>query len=979
MKRKFLYVFALSAGLFSLASCQGTPGIQGEQGIQGEKGDKGETGATGAQGEKGETGENGKDGVDGKDGTSLLTGDGAPKSELGNDGDTYIDLKTYDLYKKVEGNWVKQGNIKGSNGTSGQNYYSSTILPSTYGYVVPSKGSARNGESIVYTVYVEDDENVSKALQLFVDGKAVKLSKVNDETYIYETTMKQNGHVVQAKFYNATSFQTNLSNGGEYVLLGDVTLSGTPKATSRYSTLSKFKVLRDDTPSINVSNSLGLDLNGKTLDLGNNSLVIENGADFTLTSSNDEESSTSGTLKGSGSSVVEIKASDESKSKVSVNSGAKISSTSNNSEASAIKVEGGEIEIKGEVSSTSGAALSVNGGDVKVSSDAEVKSDSGVALSVSGGNAEINGSVSSTSGSAIAISGGSADVKETAEVKSDSGVALSVSGGEIGVSGEVKSTSGTAIKVSQASDEVATKIEIKEGSDVTGGNNAIEVSGGTLDIKGGEIKSTATDSSSDGNTVKGAAIAVIQDATSKNVNVNIAGGTVESKSGSAIYQNSTDTSKQVSIDLSGGSYKTESGDSAIKTGTAGVIKNEEDIKYGISTSINADHGVITIEGNKTSAKENENVTFTVSANLGCDIKSVKVNGSVVTPDANNKYSVTMTKKGISIVVESTYLDNYTIAGYSYFNQDGTELTQTDKTLSYYDGDWSLIVDKYFKVDTKNTTDTSDDTVTMWSGWDRKVDVINPTTRTYTIKFIVKTSTISLAKNGVYPLNATDKDGNRAIKWRYMSTNADGSAQFVAQYSWEECLWNDCDMYTYTTTKPESYAYDFVSGQTTVYAMYNKSNDYSTSYIHKYLNSTNYLNSIFTSSENYPSLTNVDNSKVSTKCSDNPYVCENTNDYLYLLSYSDITNPEYGFATRVSRRCYDLTGGYYNSDGSFTSGQYGWYWLRSPIHCYEDSYGTDYLAEYPMYAYSVNYGYFDYDYSDVWEQYQVRPACTIDLK
>lgn len=57
--------------------------------------------------------------VKGEDGTSLLTGEGVPASTLGKDGDTYIDLSTFDLYTKASGAWTKKGNIKGSAGAAG--------------------------------------------------------------------------------------------------------------------------------------------------------------------------------------------------------------------------------------------------------------------------------------------------------------------------------------------------------------------------------------------------------------------------------------------------------------------------------------------------------------------------------------------------------------------------------------------------------------------------------------------------------------------------------------------------------------------------------------------------------------------------------------------------------------------------------------------------------------------------------------------
>ena len=111
-----------------------TNGEDGSQGIQGEKGEDGHTptitiGGNGnwfvdgvdtgikAQGEKGEPGEDGSDGSDGqdgKDGSSVLTGEGTPATTLGNDGDSYINLSTWDYYVKENGSWVLKGNIKGA-------------------------------------------------------------------------------------------------------------------------------------------------------------------------------------------------------------------------------------------------------------------------------------------------------------------------------------------------------------------------------------------------------------------------------------------------------------------------------------------------------------------------------------------------------------------------------------------------------------------------------------------------------------------------------------------------------------------------------------------------------------------------------------------------------------------------------------------------------------------------------------------------
>ncbi len=68
---------------------------------------------TGAKGDKGDAG------IDGKDGKSVLTGQGAPGTSKGNSGDVYIDIFNWDIYRKVDNEWIKVGNIKGPKGDNG--------------------------------------------------------------------------------------------------------------------------------------------------------------------------------------------------------------------------------------------------------------------------------------------------------------------------------------------------------------------------------------------------------------------------------------------------------------------------------------------------------------------------------------------------------------------------------------------------------------------------------------------------------------------------------------------------------------------------------------------------------------------------------------------------------------------------------------------------------------------------------------------
>ena len=171
MKRKFLTLVISAIALFSMTSCAGTNGADGKDGTDGKDGvsiisitktrtdgledtytitysdeststfvvTNGADGAAGIQGEPGADGHSptveinqdgywvidgvvteilatGQSGTPGKDGTSFHTGNGAPDNSLGIDGDSYLDLDTWDFYTKNEGVWTKGGNIKGDKG-----------------------------------------------------------------------------------------------------------------------------------------------------------------------------------------------------------------------------------------------------------------------------------------------------------------------------------------------------------------------------------------------------------------------------------------------------------------------------------------------------------------------------------------------------------------------------------------------------------------------------------------------------------------------------------------------------------------------------------------------------------------------------------------------------------------------------------------------------------------------------------------------
>ncbi len=128
MKKRVLFSAVL--GLTFLTGCystgirgsnnisvkDGVDGKDGKNGVDGKDGKNGVDGKDGKNGVDGKDGKNGENGVNGIDGSSLLTGTGSPKTTEGKDGDSYVDISTWDYYKKANGQWMKTGNIKGDDG-----------------------------------------------------------------------------------------------------------------------------------------------------------------------------------------------------------------------------------------------------------------------------------------------------------------------------------------------------------------------------------------------------------------------------------------------------------------------------------------------------------------------------------------------------------------------------------------------------------------------------------------------------------------------------------------------------------------------------------------------------------------------------------------------------------------------------------------------------------------------------------------------
>ncbi|VTC86097.1 G5 domain family [Streptococcus pneumoniae] len=138
---------------------KGPKGDKGADGAKGEKGDQGERGLTGAQGAKGADGAVGRDGRDGKD---VLNGKANPEAHQGKDGDKYVNTETGDVFVKNNGNWDKEGNIKGPKGDKGERGEDGktpevTVTPGKDGHSIDITFTVPGKDPV--TVNVKDGEN----------------------------------------------------------------------------------------------------------------------------------------------------------------------------------------------------------------------------------------------------------------------------------------------------------------------------------------------------------------------------------------------------------------------------------------------------------------------------------------------------------------------------------------------------------------------------------------------------------------------------------------------------------------------------------------------------------------------------------------------------------------------------------------------------------------------------------------------------
>lgn len=129
-----------------------------------------------------------------------------------------------------------------------------------------------------------------------------------------------------------------------------------------------------------------------------------------------------------------------------------------------------------------------------------------------------------------------------------------------------------------------------------------------------------------------------------------------------------------------------------------------------------------------------------------------------------------------------------------------------------------------------------------------------------------------------------------IKWRILHSESGESlivCDSILQGMAYQPNYTQVGSYYYATDSQGEIIKD---GDVDVYA-----NNYKHSALRSFLTTTFYNSAFTTAQKDLITLTQVDNSASTTNNSTNIYACEDTNDYVFALSYADVINESYGFS------------------------------------------------------------------------------------
>ena len=207
--------------------------------------------------------------IAGADGLSFFQDSGVPSNSKGNNNDSYLDIDSYDVYKKVAGSWVLTGNIKGETGISLLvNDLSSTTTTGTTTEIlktfsIPANTFVNNGDMLVVETEmystIGDSSHTSfgyldiGAVSHFVysipygstigEKQIFTLTKTGANTLTLQwdsTTMATGGYETWRKIYRTT--QGSLNFAGAITLSLSARDRTTGDTTANLFRITKYKI-----------------------------------------------------------------------------------------------------------------------------------------------------------------------------------------------------------------------------------------------------------------------------------------------------------------------------------------------------------------------------------------------------------------------------------------------------------------------------------------------------------------------------------------------------------------------------------------------------------------------------------------------------------------------------------------------------------------------------------------------------------------
>ena len=227
----------------------------------------------------------------------------------------------------------------------------------------------------------------------------------------------------------------------------------------------------------------------------------------------------------------------------------------------------------------------------------------------------------------------------------------------------------------------------------------------------------------------------------------------------------------------------------------------------------------------------------------------------------------------------------------------------------------------------------------------------------------KTRYYQYSDGSIVNINVVEWFKVEPIKWRIISENADGSYQLYSEYILDATSYCDYE-YVRSINGEDVYENNYKYSNIRAWLNGYDGTDYKiTDYTNK-----GFYNMAFKDNEKCAIVTKeVDNSASTTSSSSNQYACENTFDKIYLLSYQDIYNSNYGFTNNISR--YAMVTDYAKAVGIYwITMNDGYYWLRSPNNFNFSGYASC-VSHIGSVSSSIVY----------YTGYGLRVACTINLE